>query len=753
MAQLSSRYKQMFVKMVDGAFFQRADGALVDVNPAALELFGLTLDQFTGRTSYHPDWRVTDESGNPLPPEQHPSMVALRTGSPVTNFIARVHNPLRQDTVWLEINATPLFNDGESAPSEVFVTLRNISARKKTEESLLTSEEKFARIFNLSPALMSISTIDTGCYLEVNDSFCRISGFARQEVIGKTSVELGWIQAAKREEMKEALRRDGKISDVELELARCDGSVITVLYTAAIITISGQERLLSIALDITGRKRNLARLDYLSECFKQALNGSRHILYRLDVKKGGYDYLSPAAEMIHGIPYADSLGYNLEQVFDHIHPDDRIRLAALLAEAIQTRTANSIDLELEYRIRKTDGHYTWLLDSTRLVVDESGEMQYFFGSAYDINPLKEIEQLLRASEERYRAIVNTQNEFIDRFLPGGILTFVNDALCRFTGAEPADLIGKSFYPFIHEDDRQKVIATIDNCSLECSSSEIESRVVLPDGSVHWHFWSHTAIFDEDGNVIEYQSVGRDITRQKLAELANKDYEEKLKLALTTANDKIRQMNFMLLKIEEQERMRIAAELHDQVGQSLLLAKMKVDALVSETGADEKDVNSTQISRLLENCIQDIRTLTFTLRPPLLDTAGIGSALEWLCKSLYENYHIQVNFSNSCQAIHLNSEGRYSLYQAVRELLLNVAKHSGVDQAELSLKSVGSELIIKVSDKGSGFAAESESCESVAGTGFGLFNVSQRIKMLGGYCQVESQPGKGTIITLTLPVGE
>lgn len=1007
MSQLFSQYKQMFDKMADGAFFQRADGTLVDVNPAALELFGLTLDQFMGRTSYHPEWRVIDENGKPLPPEQHPSMVALRTGLQVRNFVAGVHNPLRQDTVWLEINATPLFKEGETAPSEVFVNLHDISDRKQTEESLMMSEEKFAKSFNLSPALMSISTIDNGCYLDVNDSFCRISGFTRQDVIGKTSVELGWIPAAKREEMKEILRRDGQINDVELELERRDGAVITVLYTAVIITISGQEHLLSIALDVTERKKNQDKLDYLSECFNQALNGSRHILYRLNVEKGCYDYLSPAAETIHGIPYADSLGYSLKQVFEFIHPDDRSRISTIIDSAIRTRTSNSIDLELEYRIRKTDDSYTWLLDSTRLVVDDSGQMQYFYGSAYDINTLKETSQSLRESEERYQAIVNTQTEFVDRYLPGGILTFVNEALCRYWGIRPADLIGKSFYPFLQEDDLQVLLARLAALTPENPCVDVVNRINFHDGTIHWHSWTHHAIFDQNGTVVEYQSVGRDITRQRLAEIAKNSYEAKLTLALkaakagmwdrdlttnnitwsretfilygmdpgqdeasiaawqqvlhpddmamirvnikesitqnidfnvehrtimpdgsirwlraigqpfydregrplrlsgitlditeqkkqeealkrseemsrailsstndlilfispdgtillaneamaerfgqtvdsfvgtnifahlpedirrvrrekvakalrkrspvrfedaradrffdtclfpvinkdktvtgvavfshdiserkgfeaalkkvneelehrveertaslTAANDQIRQISFQLLQAEERERMRIAAELHDQVGQSLLLAKMKVDALTSDTATDKSDNNSADISRLLEDCIQDIRSLTFAMRPPLLDTAGFESALEWLCKSIYENYRIKIDFSRSCQSIQLNSEQRYSLYQSVRELLLNVVKHAGVTYAELSLKTAGSDLIIQVSDKGNGFSTKAETCTSAARLGFGLFNVSQRLNLLGGNYHLESELGKGTIVTLTIPM--
>ncbi len=694
---------------------------------------------------------------------------------------------------------------------------------------------------------------------------------------------------------------------------------------------------------------------------------------------------------------------------ERFHPDDRVHISSAIADAIRTRSSNAIDLEFEYRFKNNDGDYRWLHDSTRLTVDDAGELQYFFGSAYDITDHKLLEQSLRESEERYLAIVNTQTEFVDRHLPGGILTFINNALCKYAGATPAELLGKSFYPFIHEDDRQRMIDAIEALTPDRPCYDDENRIIFPDGTVNWNSWTHHAIFDQGGNFIEYQSVGRDITRQKLAELAELDYKNKLGVALEAAkagtwdrdlitgaitwsketftlygldpekdvislarlqqtihpddlenfslrlqeaierrhdfnyayriilpdgsirwlraqgrptfddhgrpirlsgitiditeqkmqeealqqseqlarailsstidqilfidpdgtillanesvverfgqtadslvgknifsffsgdirqlrreklaktiqtrspvrfeddragrffdncfypvinsdkevigvtvfarditdrkqyeialkqakeeletrvdertaslleaNEQIRQISFQLLKAEEQERIRIAAELHDQVGQSLLLAKMKIDALASDTATNVNDVRSADISKLLEVCIQDIRTLTFSMRPHLLDTAGIESALEWLCKSIYENYRVNVDFSTSCQSIHLSSAHRYSLYQAVRELLLNVVKHAGVNYAELSFKTNGNYIMIQVSDNGNGFEMTSRSGNAASGIGLGLFNVQQRAESMGGSCRLNSKPGQGTVVTLTIPMGE
>ena len=133
MVEIQKRYDALFQNMAQGVFFQESSGELSDVNPAALEMFGLTRDQLLGRTSLHPDWKVIKEDGSDLLPEQHPSMVALTTGKEVKDFIAGVYNPLLKKVIWLNINAIPMFRVGENTPYQAFVTLHDISAQIKTK--------------------------------------------------------------------------------------------------------------------------------------------------------------------------------------------------------------------------------------------------------------------------------------------------------------------------------------------------------------------------------------------------------------------------------------------------------------------------------------------------------------------------------------------------------------------------------------------------------------------------------------------
>lgn len=134
MDDLQHQYRVMFDNMAQGAFYLLADGSPVDVNSAALAMFGLSRETFMGRTGYDPGWRAITEDGVEIPPRQRPSMVALRTGQPVREFVAGVYNTQQQCFTWLSVNAIPLFRKGENTPYQVFVTMHDISEQKRVND-------------------------------------------------------------------------------------------------------------------------------------------------------------------------------------------------------------------------------------------------------------------------------------------------------------------------------------------------------------------------------------------------------------------------------------------------------------------------------------------------------------------------------------------------------------------------------------------------------------------------------------------
>jgi PAS domain S-box-containing protein len=145
------KYRTLFENMAQGVFYQNAEGVLIDYNNAALEMFGLTDDQFMGKTSLDPQWKVISEDGTELPGDKHPSMLALQTGKPVQDAVVGVYNPRTKSFKWLVVNAIPQFSKAGEKPCQVFVTLQDITDRKQSEEALHQSENKLRSTLDATP--------------------------------------------------------------------------------------------------------------------------------------------------------------------------------------------------------------------------------------------------------------------------------------------------------------------------------------------------------------------------------------------------------------------------------------------------------------------------------------------------------------------------------------------------------------------------------------------------------------------------
>jgi PAS domain S-box-containing protein len=214
----------------------------------------------------------------------------------------------------------------------------------------------------------------------------------------------------------------------------------------------------------------------------------------------------------------------------------------------------------------------------------------FFSIIRDISHQKQTEKDLQQSNRRYRDIVESQTEFVDRYLPGGILTYVNPALARFTGIKAESLLGKSFYQFIHEAERDDCVRLIESISSEFPTVEIEGRIIRSDGTIRWTHWSQTGVFDEQGSLIEYQALGKDITEQKVAENALRESELKYRLLFESAGDSISVMDMQgkLLAVNPQTS-KIIGYTNDEL---LSLTADKIDSRPNEMAAN--------IGKLLEN---------------------------------------------------------------------------------------------------------------------------------------------------------
>jgi len=221
-------------------------------------------------------------------------------------------------------------------------------------------------------------------------------------------------------------------------------------------------------------------------------------------------------------------------------------------------------------------------------------------------------------------------------------------------------------------------------------------------------------------------------------------------------EKQRQLRLMaseLMLTEQRERKRLATELHDYLAQMLVLGRLKIGQVRSRTAADASLAHMIEdIDDIFKKSLAYTRTLMAALSPPVLHELGLPSAIKWLADQIFKEYHLTVDVMLPQKHMPLSEEHALLLYQSVRELLMNVVKHAQTSQAAVSLTIESqNQLRIVVKDEGRGFDCSVKAKPEREEEHFGLFSIRERMEAMGGWYQADSAPGRGTTITLGLPL--
>ncbi len=294
---------------------------------------------------------------------------------------------------------------------------------------------------------------------------------------------------------------------------------------------------------------------------------------------------------------------------------------------------------------------------------------------------------------------------------------------------------------IHPDDRERVVASF-AAQAVTGAYEEDFRIVQPDGEVRWLHERAFPIHDEEGEVYRVAGIAIDVTRRKQDERAlarARDEIEELR------RRQVESLTSELLLAEENERRRLARELHDGMNQLITLALLKLAQLRDLTDGPAREL-AEEIEAVVDQAGQSTRSLTYQLSPPILHDLGFEPALQWLVEDVQQNHGLDVELDEGDETSPLDERVRILLFRAVRELLLNVATHSGAGTAFVRLRHGPEELEISVEDDGDAFDPA-----ELGRRGIGLFSIRERLNHLGGVMRIESRSGGGTRITLIAPI--
>lgn len=479
---------------------------------------------------------------------------------------------------------------------------------------------------------------------------------------------------------------------------------------------------------------------------------------------------------------------------------------------------------------------------------------------------RQIEQLARSvreAEARYRTIVEEQQEFIVRYAPDGILTFVNRAFASFVGANQTALVGSNMASLFPDEERAELERRIEKLSPATPTFAIDQRF-LRDGEEYWLSRFDRGEFDPSGALVGVQSVMQDVTESRRAETELQESEARYRTFFEAAADGImivdgeeerildvnpgltllfgwpkehfmgeifwklstfqrlvdriasvkstvlwpgirrlqgvelrrrngdpvfvdvitvsymssgrqvvqwnfrdvtaalqsenalRQLSGRLLKLQDEERRRIARELHDSTGQNLTALTINLSRLDGTSlGATPEAQQLLQECRgLADRCSAEIRTISYLLHPPLLDEVGLAFAVKWFAEGFSKRTAVPVEIHISADFPRLAPEAETSLFRVVQEAMSNIHRHSGSTETSVEVAIAADEVLVEIRDNGAGMSEDLVDAvnNSNSSLGVGLAGMRERIAQLGGNLRVSSN-STGTRVRATIPLDE
>jgi len=370
---------------------------------------------------------------------------------------------------------------------------------------------------------------------------------------------------------------------------------------------------------------------------------------------------------------------------------------------------------------------------------------------------KQSEEALQRERDILQAVMNGARNshlvYLDRSFS---YVRVNETYARSCGYPPEDMIGKKIFDFYPDAESEAIFRRVRDTGEPVSFHDRPFE--FPDqplrGITYWD-WILIPVKDSTGWIVGFILSLYETTERKKTELEMQSLNETLenKVAERSAvaerrADQLRQLASELTMAEQRERQRLAQVLHDGLQQILVGAKYRL-ALFGRGRGTKQTVS--EVADIIDEAIETSRSLTAELSPPILHQSGLIAALEWLVGWMHEKHGLNVDLIAEIRPRIPSGEMEIFLFQAVKELLFNVVKHSGVKSARIRLTDDNSRIQIAVEDEGSGF--DPSQLRSAGGRvgGFGLFSFSERIDVFGGRLLIESSPGVGSRILLDVPL--
>lgn len=363
--------------------------------------------------------------------------------------------------------------------------------------------------------------------------------------------------------------------------------------------------------------------------------------------------------------------------------------------------------------------------------------------------LEQLNSDLARKNQELDAIVQTAPDIIFSRQADGSRDYISGRFYEYTGAAPGSAIGLGWLEYLHPDDKERSLDHWMRCVQSGDAYESEYRIRNVDQNYRWFRARAVPLRDQQGNIIKWYGTCSDIHDSKLLEQSIRDSALELERMVDLRTAELRRLSSRLMTLQDEERRRIAREIHDGLGQELAAAKMILDGVLSKDSSPSMRRASADASELVDRAIKQVRTISHLLHPPLLDEVGLISALRWYLEGLSDRSGIEVKLEVEPSDLNrLRPELETAIFRIIQEALTNMFRHSGARNGRVSLVETNGRVAVTVRDDGKGIEERVIQLrpESV---GVGIGGMRQRVKELGGSLRL-ANANPGTIVEVVIP---
>jgi PAS domain S-box-containing protein len=618
---------------------------------------------------------------------------------------------------WVENHVAPIF-DGVKGVVGLRGVALDATNRKLAEEKARQAEEKDRAILAAIPDLMFIQTAD-GVYLDYHAKNPDDLLVSPESFLGKNMSEvLPPDLAGKLSERFARVKDDGEPEILEYSV---DIAGDAKWFEARMVR-SG-DKVLSIVRDVTDRVHALDEVLRSEERFGKAFRANPQPMSITTIADGRYIDVNDSFLSVSGYTREEVIGRTTMDLGVWKTPQHRAEFVA----AIQ-RDGSVVNFETEFFTK--DGTSRNLLTSAERL--EIGGEDCLLVASSDITERYAAQQALRESDARLRMAQQAARVGTWEWNIRTGASVWSEMIWELLGLEPndRDVTVETFAEFIHPDDRERALQRVNDVIADGDEYYDEFRVVRTDGSILWLASKGAVKRSADGEPERVLGVNIDITELKRAQL------------------EAQELSGRLISAHEDERSRLAREIHDDLGQKIAILSMGVWQLgQASNGSEPLRRRSEDLYRQIQEISADLGQLAYKLHPSMLNSVGLLASIKGLCQEITASGKLRVEFSHEGALEKLPEDITLCIFRIAQEALRNCMKHSEAESAEVELVNTGTEVRLSVSDQGRGFDMNGDT----TGQGLGLTSIRERLRVVGGTMKIDSKPAHGARVEVSIPL--